>query len=291
VSSTWNSVLVGSALALGISGQASAQQRDVQASKDHPVITRYKPEVTAPGGSFHPGPRRHSGNGKLDGVYRSLPSMVDKRPDLPYGTFKYQAEELYATFFPDGRFFEYAPEDGLDRFDIEAELRKDPVGWGNYQISGDRAKAIFLRTQGDSEPYSWDLSLRPDGFVARGDTRIQFYHEVVYKLLDRCDRLRLEGVFRREDYQTPYSPTQGIAFTPDGRFQDEGVFKAAQVLHGTEWDDGVPGRGTYRIANYTVELAYSDGRNKRTFFFLAPGASKTAVREIYINTWKFIRVQ
>ncbi len=110
--------------------------------------------------------------------------------------------------------------------------------------------------------------------------------------------MRLEGTFRRADYKTLYAGSQqGITFTPDGRFSDEGVFKAAAVMvrqpvgNGYDFDDGAPGSGTYRIANYTLELTYSDRKVKRTSIFLEPGASKTGVREFYLNTYKFARVQ
>lgn len=58
-----------------------------------------------------------------------------------------------------------------------------------------------------------------------------------------------------------------------------------------DFDDGAPGSGTYRIANYTLQLTYSNQRVKRTSLFLDPGASKVGVREFYLNTWKFARVR
>lgn len=60
---------------------------------------------------------------------------------------------------------------------------------------------------------------------------------------------------------------------------------------GEDFDEGTPGSGTYRIANYTLVLKYANGVVKRTSIFLEPGASKTGVREIYLNTWKLVRVQ
>ena len=78
---------------------------------------------------------------------------------------------------------------------------------------------------------------------------------------------------------------------------DEGAFAAAAVLVrrpvgiGEDFDDGKPSRGTYRIANYTLTFTFSDGRVKRTSVFREPGASKDKVREFYLNTYKFARVQ
>lgn len=169
------------------------------------------------------------------------------------------------------------------------QIRRNPIGWGTYELSGDRGKIIFPPDQYSKNPIIWDLKEYSDNLSVRGDK---------YILLERCDGLRLQGTFRREGYQSLYPGSrQGITFTPDGQFADEGVFKAATVMvrqpvgNGYDFDDGAPGRGTYRIANYTIELAYSNRRTKRTSIFLKPGASKTNVREFYLNTYKFIRVQ
>ena len=120
-------------------------------------------------------------------------------------------------------------------------------------------------------------------------------------LLDRNDGLRLEGTFLREGYKTfpreSRIPADSVTFTPDGRFVDKGLMDAAGVMwpdasgRHINFDDGVPGTGTYRIANYTLELRYSDGRVKPVFFYLEPRTPKSSVREIYVNTYKFVRVK
>ena len=114
--------------------------------------------------------------------------------------------------------------------------------------------------------------------------------------MDRCNGLRLIGTFRRGDYQTTYAARQGITFKSDGTFADEGVFKAAGVMvrnpaGNFDFDDGAPGSGTYRVANYSLELTYSNGRVKRTSFLLDPEMSKDDVSEFILNTWKFRRVR
>jgi hypothetical protein len=58
-----------------------------------------------------------------------------------------------------------------------------------------------------------------------------------------------------------------------------------------EFDDGAPGRGTYRIANNTLELNYSNGRTKRTSFLLDPEKSKADVAQFQLNTYTFARTQ
>ncbi len=72
--------------------------------------------------------------------------------------------------------------------------------------------------------------------------------------------------------------------------------KAVSVLWWTERtgyveDDGVPGRGTYRIIRNSLELNYDDRRFKRITFNLEPGTGKENVQKFVLNTWTFARVQ
>jgi hypothetical protein len=227
------------------------------------------------------------GKGKFNGIYRGMGAVH-------YTNGGASISWRYVVFFSDGRFMEGFPDWGMDKLDEDAEIRRNPVGWGSYQSSGGpdgHGKIVFLITdpEQEKEPIVWDLKEYPDHLQVNGDT---------YNRLEPCDGMKLEGTFRRADYKTLYAGSrQGITFTPDGRFSDEGVFKAAAVMvrqpvgNGYDFDDGAPGSGTYRIANYTLELTYSNGRVKRTSIFLEPGASKTGVREFYLNTYKFARVQ
>jgi len=141
----------------------------------------------------------------------------------------------------------------------------------------------------EKEPTVREFKAYPDHVDLNGDA---------YKLLERGDGMRLEGTYRREGFQQLSSGGQkGITFTRDGQFVDEGAFAAALVQvrkpvgSGEDFDDGRPGSGAYRIANYTLELKFSDGRTKRTCIFLEPGVSKVNVRQFILNTYKFIRVQ
>ena len=229
------------------------------------------------------------GKGNLNGLYRGVGIVhyaeFGKKPGISWS---------YHVFFPDGRFKEGFPELGLDNLDEDAEIRRNPVGWGTYDPSGGpdgHGKIVFMITDPvhEKEPIVWDFKEYPDHVDIRGTS---------YNLLERCDGMRLEGTFRRADYKTLYAGGQkGIAFTRDGQFVDEGAFAAASVLVrqpvgiGEDFDDGKPGRGTYRIANYTLTLTFSDGRVKRTSIFREPGAPKGNVDEFYLNTYKFARVQ
>ncbi len=233
----------------------------------------------APSGNASPLPR---GEGKFDGLYRAV-GVVSGDPFSARARIGYK----FVVFLPDGRFKESIIDEGLDHLDEDAEIRWNPVGWGTYELRGDVGRIVFPPDQYSKEPIIWPFKAYPDRLVVRGDT---------YTLLDHCNDLRLAGTFRRADYQTTYAARQGITFTPDGKFTDEGVFAAAGVMvrkpgGGYDFDDGAPGSGTYRIANYTIELTYANGRVKRTSFYIEPGTARDNVREFYLNTWKFARVQ
>lgn len=260
-----------------------------------------------PAAKTAPNEKNAATSGVLDGVYRSEPTYVDVDPLHAYGREKYQLQELFVTFFSDGRFFESHPPYGLLGFNVDREIRRDSVGWGTYQFLGGRGRATFYRTPDEKSnaPLTfWGLQLHLDGsLVVTGDTRSEYTRDsgIPYTLLDRNDGLRLEGTFLRQDYKTfpreSRIPADSVTFTPDGRFVDKGLMDAASVMwpdasgRHMNFDDGVPGTGTYRIANYTLELRYSDGRVKPVFFYLEPRTPKSSVREIYVNTYKFVRVK
>jgi len=108
------------------------------------------------------------------------------------------------------------------------------------------------------------------------------------------DDVKLSGTFRRADYKTLFaSAQQGITFTPDGRFKDEGIFKAAFVQYRTNngyvFDDGAPGTGTYRIKHYSLELTYDNGRTKRAVFYIDPGKASGDVSTFWFNEYLFAR--
>ena len=138
------------------------------------------------------------GKGRLNGIYRAI-GVVN------YGGGGPRIKWRYVVFFPDTRFMEGFPGEGLDNLDEDAEIRRNPVGWGSYSLSGERGKIVFLITDPEQEksPIIWDLKEYNDHLSVNGDN---------YNLLGRVDDLKLEGTFRREDYKTTYTARQGITF-------------------------------------------------------------------------------
>lgn len=182
----------------------------------------------------------------------------------------------YITFFPDARVFEGIPDSGMDGLDEDAEIRFHSTGWGTYTLDGDTGKITLGPT------VVWPIRAYPDRIEIRGER---------YTKMESGDGVPLSGTFRRAGYQTLFAGAQqGITFMPNGRFKDEGIFKAAFVQHrtsrGYEFDDGAPGTGTYRVRHYSLELTYDDGRRKRAVFYLDP--KNTAA--FWFNEYLFARV-
>jgi hypothetical protein len=230
-----------------------------------------------PRAAAQPGPAP-AAEGPLGGVYRSVQgtsSSVDLTMTPRSITYR------YATFFPDGVFVQSLPEGGLAGFDREGELRRNPVGWGRWELADGRGRVVFPRDAGSGQEQTvWKLEAR-----SRDEVRIGAW---AYRRLDPCDGLRLQGTYGRRD-RNEFAP-QTITFSPDGRFSDQGVLRAAGVLSRSfAPDDGVPGKGTYWIGSSTLRLTYDDGRVKRTFFALNDGASRGDPRVIELNTYAFDR--
>jgi hypothetical protein len=223
-------------------------------------------------------------SGRYNGIYRAItPVKGDPLSDLPNAvTVKF----TYVTFLADGRFKEGIAEQGLTGFDEDAAIRANPVGWGTYLMKDDLGHIVFPPAPPlVADQIVWPIKEYPDKLLVHGDE---------YHLMASCDGVKLEGTFRRADWQTRNAATQGITFQSDGTFADEGVMLAvgAQTRDRNGqfvFDDGTPGKGTYRLGGYTLELTYSDGRVKRTSIYMEPAKSKDG-NEFYLNTWLMRKV-
>jgi len=102
--------------------------------------------------------------------------------------------------------------------------------------------------------------------------------------------------FYRADWQEEISVKQGITFSRDGTFTDEGFLSGAIS---TWWwaDRGLvnaefpPGKGTYRVVSNSLVLLYADGRKVRANFHLADPATKDNVTGFIISTRRFVKVK
>ena len=223
------------------------------------------------------------GSAGLSGIYH----MQDLGAEISVisGNAITDIDHTYWCFFPDGRCYYSLPEEGLDNF--------------NYDYMRQAGSATFCCTyqmEGDNGVITWGNTEKSTiGFHRVGNALYIKRDSDRYELLDPCDGVTLEGTFKRYDYQSEYSPTEGLTFTRDGKFVDEGFLHGALVM----WrylDRGyvdvvsAPGSGSYHLAHNSLVLLYADGRKLRISFQLADEVSRDDVTAFLINTWRYVRV-
>jgi hypothetical protein len=197
----------------------------------------------------------HVGTDGFTGVYR----MVRPRPININSTTSESGFWIeYITFLPSGFVYWSLPPEGLLHFDAALTARTDPDDWGTYTVKNGEihvlrgpSKKLYVITR------SGDRLNNPPS-LGKG----------TFRPVPNADGLKLEGNYRRSESE----PT--ITFTADGHFRDGGIFRYFGTLVSPDGsfyqDDGVPGSGTYTIAQNTLELRYSDGRVKRHPFIVFP---------------------
>ncbi len=240
------------------------------------------------------------GDAGLSGVYHVLAAVthLDLSPRTAYNaylsTHYVVVEHLCWCFFPDGRCYYGMPTEGLDNFSYEYAQKINPLFCCTYRLEGDDG----VITWGDKEKSTTAFHRSgKDLLIERKDLGIGVHKDAPSKLLDPCDGLRLGGTFRRFDWQTPHSPKEGMTFTPDGHFTDEGLLKQMEWRYAgyphEVHDPGLPGRGEYHIASNSLVLLYEDGRKKRLNFHrdLTEGAPLDPVESFVMNTWRYVLVK
>jgi hypothetical protein len=225
-----------------------------------------------------------TGNAGLSGVYHKLGLVRGTMLRDTVWQVVSRLKHTYWCFFPDGRCYYSMPAEGLDNFNYDYVRPMNELWCCTYKLEGDKG-VITWGTGGTTVPF------RRAGktLLIRSDTD-------VYELLDPGNGLPLEGTYRRYDWQEEYSSKQGITFSRDGTFVDEGFLGGAMT---TWWwaDRGLvdakfpPGKGTYRVANTSLVLRYADGRKLRANFHLGDRVTKDDVTLFVVNTRRFVKVK
>lgn len=205
----------------------------------------------------------------------------------------------FLVFFPDGRVKKGLIDKGIDDEISESSMRLDlssggiiAAQWGVYQIVGDRGMIQFASTVGGQQLVSGlrgpivPLLYRRDTVVVNG---------VTYVRLDGGGDggLKLEGVYKPAGDTTQ----PGIKFTRDGQFIDQGILDSgtgmAIAMGGVAYgfDSPKAGRGAYVISHYGLHLSYTNGQSPGPLFYLEPDAGRSDIRAIYINNFRYERVQ
>lgn len=226
-----------------------------------------------------------TGNAGLSGTYTIL--GFEREVSVLTGVPVTDLKHFYWTFFPDGRCFYSMPQEGFENFNYAYLTKVSPFAQGTYKLTGDLGLITWGATMSKTTAFKRvgdDLYIGPD--------------KDHYVPVDPCTGLKLEGTYRRYDWQQEYAPRQALSFTRDGRFTDEGFLKGAVFMWwftpeqgGSVETSANPGSGTYRLSRNSLELLYSDGRKFRVSFTLADNATRADPKGILLNGWQYLRMK
>jgi hypothetical protein len=146
------------------------------------------------------------------------------------------------------------PDNGFNVFDREVDREINAGYWGDYDLK--KRTVVFDKL---NQP-------RTLGFTYRAPKVI--YNEYAYTKVPNVDALVLSGVYSADKDPTAvaafgHEPT--ITFFKDGRFEDNTALYYVKTSNEMFKN---PGKGRYRINNFTIDLIYDDGRGKASFSFI-----------------------
>jgi hypothetical protein len=222
------------------------------------------------------------GGAGLSGIYHRLAVVTEFNVARVRNVTR--VKNIYWCFFPDGRCYYSMPTEGLDNFNYDYVKGMNELWCCTYKLNG------------DDGVITWGTGGTTVGFRRAGKSLLIGRDLGVHELLDPCNGLKLEGPFRRENWQDEISVKQGITFSRDGTFVDEGFLSGAIT---TWWwaDRGLvnaefrPGKGTYRVVSNSLVLLYADGRKVRANFHLEDHGNKDNVADFIISTRRFVKVK
>jgi len=223
-----------------------------------------------------------TGGAGLSGVYYR--GAVVTELSATGGRLITHVKHTYWCFFPDGRCYYSMPTEGLDNFNYDYVKGMNDLWCCTYKLNGD--EGII----------TWGTGGTTVNFRRSGKALLIGRTSDAHELLDPCNGLKLEGTFKREDWQDEISSKQGITFSRDGTFIDEGFLSGAISTwwwadRGLESVEFSPGKGTYRVTNNSLVLIYADGRKVRADFCLGDHSTKDNVAEFVISTRRFVKVK
>ena len=157
----------------------------------------------------------------------------------------------WIAIYPDGKFNAYMPTEGYAGF---YDKNKD---WGKASWSGSR---LNVKDASNNSYY----------FDKKSATQMQseFDSKPNYYKSKSVNGLRIEGAYTQYSQLIPSSknePQYLIWFYKNGTFDDRGI-SVMDLKNPYAFPDGAPGKGKYKIENYSIFLQYDDGRLKQLGF-------------------------
>ena len=210
-----------------------------------------------------------SATGQIDGVYVTLKNK---------GGYNFGVSKDYMVFFPNGEVLWHLPEEGLLNYDLGSSHQGWRDFWGHYEMQGERFHVTF-----NTGP-DYNGNRNRDGTLKIGS--YTYVHQT-----SGADGRTLSGTYRA--YNLGADPKWDVTFYPDGRFDDKGIRGAVgglDLAYGRAKVPADPGRGRYRIAQYSIVFEYTDGRREQLSFYVPDDDGSSAPKQLVINTFNVVRV-
>ncbi|HLQ20021.1 MAG TPA: hypothetical protein VK146_13675 [Tabrizicola sp.] len=209
--------------------------------------------------------------GPLTGLYWGTSTSWMMQLD---GTMQMQLDHHFLVFWPDGRFYEGTPPQGLATFDPAPALDQGDMDWGNYRIKGDVLSLSYA--SGETS----ELSLNGEALV-RGEATL-------YQVEPLPDGTKVNGTLSTFFYTgfTPGSGLQGgvsasneITFNPEGTWTRESsggasasfVDGAGTTTGGMTVGNSASDRGRYEVKDGLIIRTPDDGSQPQTALIFKSG--------------------
>lgn len=175
----------------------------------------------------------------------------------------------YFLLYANGELRRGMPEHGLDEFDIAEDKQAHPTFWATYKVEDGK---IAIRWKSNNNDFIGEFGKY--GFKYQSDH---------YLRLPKIEAKKLEGTYKRADGM---EATAKITFRRDGTFQESGIGPYIPRMDRFR----LPGKGKYRLANFTLYLDYEDGRKRQLSCLITPSdAGKDEPEQIMLNTYELSR--
>lgn len=209
--------------------------------------------------------------GPLDGLYWGTSTSWMMQLD---GTMQMQLDHQFLTFWPDGRFYQGTPPQGLTAFDPAPALYRGDMAWGNYRVEGDTVTLAYA--SGETS----ELSVNGEALV-RGEATL-------YQVEPLPDGTKVDGSLSSFFYSgfTPGSGLEGgmsaatsITFNPDGTWIRESsggasasfVDGAGTTTGGMTVGNSGSDRGRYEVKDGLIIRTAEDGSATETALIFKSG--------------------
>ncbi|MDJ1479111.1 hypothetical protein QNI16_01370 [Cytophagaceae bacterium YF14B1] len=191
------------------------------------------------------------------------------------------ANVKFYVVYSDGDYYPEMPSAGLQSFDKNrSQTGKDKESWGKFSLQN--GKGAFRSKYENIQVEQVNLTqLKKVGYA------YNFYKCASVDGLTLQGRWSYIPNWSKDPYYSQAGCRQVIYFSKDGTFDDRGIW-VSDCRYPTKNPQDAPGKGTYRIQNFTIILTYLDGRIiHKAFTGVADKNPATYPDLLYIGTNPF----